>query len=137
MPKSSTRYFSALASEASFTCSEERCVKRELYEVPGGKLVDGLPPVPSQRCCRFSALSSGIAGNHWNRFGDIRRVRLSNPELRTLSADRTRCAKLFESVQRHQTRPLLACRGLNLVLELALPLGAGGKPSTLVTAGEL
>eukprot|EP00959_Pyramimonas_sp_CCMP1952_P075234 1572258-Pyramimonas_sp.AAC.1 len=27
-----------------------------------------------------------MAGNHWNRFGDMRRVRLSNPELRTLSA---------------------------------------------------
>eukprot|EP00959_Pyramimonas_sp_CCMP1952_P360490 7549207-Pyramimonas_sp.AAC.1 len=30
-----------------------------------------------------------MAGNHWNRFGNIRRVRLSNPELRTLSAART------------------------------------------------
>eukprot|EP00959_Pyramimonas_sp_CCMP1952_P005463 114985-Pyramimonas_sp.AAC.1 len=27
-----------------------------------------------------------MAGNHWNRFRDIRRVRLSNPELQTLSA---------------------------------------------------
>eukprot|EP00959_Pyramimonas_sp_CCMP1952_P130216 2722616-Pyramimonas_sp.AAC.1 len=34
-----------------------------------------------------------MAGNHWNRFGDIRRVCLSNPELRTLSAARTRFAK--------------------------------------------
>eukprot|EP00959_Pyramimonas_sp_CCMP1952_P142621 2986136-Pyramimonas_sp.AAC.1 len=28
-------------------CSEERCARKELYEVPGGILVDGLPPVPS------------------------------------------------------------------------------------------
>eukprot|EP00959_Pyramimonas_sp_CCMP1952_P247160 5166246-Pyramimonas_sp.AAC.1 len=34
-----------------------------------------------------------MAGNHWNPFGDIRRVRLSNPELRTLSAAPTRSAK--------------------------------------------
>eukprot|EP00959_Pyramimonas_sp_CCMP1952_P187238 3915147-Pyramimonas_sp.AAC.1 len=40
--------FPALASEASFACSDERCVRRELYEVPGGNLVDGLPPVPSE-----------------------------------------------------------------------------------------
>eukprot|EP00959_Pyramimonas_sp_CCMP1952_P399166 8364203-Pyramimonas_sp.AAC.1 len=27
--------------------TEERRVRKELYEGPGGKLVDGLPPVPS------------------------------------------------------------------------------------------
>eukprot|EP00959_Pyramimonas_sp_CCMP1952_P138264 2893829-Pyramimonas_sp.AAC.1 len=32
-------------SEASFMCSEERSARKELYEVPGGNLVDGLPPV--------------------------------------------------------------------------------------------
>ena len=33
-----------------------------------------------------------MVGNHWSRFGDIRRVRLSNQELRTLSAARSRIA---------------------------------------------
>eukprot|EP00959_Pyramimonas_sp_CCMP1952_P363983 7622110-Pyramimonas_sp.AAC.1 len=47
--------FSALASEASFTCSEERCVRRELYKVPGGNLVDGLPPVPSFTCLLYTS----------------------------------------------------------------------------------
>eukprot|EP00959_Pyramimonas_sp_CCMP1952_P144105 3016882-Pyramimonas_sp.AAC.1 len=41
------RVFSALASEASLMYCEERCATEELYEVPGGNLVDGLPPVPS------------------------------------------------------------------------------------------
>eukprot|EP00959_Pyramimonas_sp_CCMP1952_P318178 6658206-Pyramimonas_sp.AAC.1 len=36
-----------------------------------------------------------MAGNHWNRFGDIGSVRLRNPELRTRSLARTRSAKLF------------------------------------------
>eukprot|EP00959_Pyramimonas_sp_CCMP1952_P081641 1705420-Pyramimonas_sp.AAC.1 len=30
-----------------------------------------------------------MAGNHWNRFGDIRRVRLRNSELGTRSAARS------------------------------------------------
>eukprot|EP00959_Pyramimonas_sp_CCMP1952_P473319 9501534-Pyramimonas_sp.AAC.1 len=38
------RHFSALASEDSFMCSEKPCATKELYEVPGGNLVDGLPP---------------------------------------------------------------------------------------------
>eukprot|EP00959_Pyramimonas_sp_CCMP1952_P230710 4823108-Pyramimonas_sp.AAC.1 len=48
--KSKTRNFSiclALALEASFFFSEERCAIKELNEMPGGDLVDGLPPVPS------------------------------------------------------------------------------------------
>eukprot|EP00959_Pyramimonas_sp_CCMP1952_P135173 2828636-Pyramimonas_sp.AAC.1 len=36
-----------------------------------------------------------MADNHWNRFGDTRCVRLTNPQLRTLPAARTRSAKLF------------------------------------------
>eukprot|EP00959_Pyramimonas_sp_CCMP1952_P269546 5635004-Pyramimonas_sp.AAC.1 len=28
-------------------CTEERRARKELYEGPGGDLVDGLPPVPS------------------------------------------------------------------------------------------
>eukprot|EP00959_Pyramimonas_sp_CCMP1952_P074995 1567211-Pyramimonas_sp.AAC.1 len=34
-----------------------------------------------ERCCRFSALKGCRAGNHTNRFGDIRRVRLSHSEV--------------------------------------------------------
>eukprot|EP00959_Pyramimonas_sp_CCMP1952_P233154 4872493-Pyramimonas_sp.AAC.1 len=41
------------------------------------------------------ALGVCMAGNHCNRFEDIRRVRLSNTKLGTLSAARIRSAKLF------------------------------------------
>eukprot|EP00959_Pyramimonas_sp_CCMP1952_P014472 306665-Pyramimonas_sp.AAC.1 len=41
------------------------------------------------------ALGGYSAGSHRNGFGDIRRVRLSNQELGTGSAARTRSAKLF------------------------------------------
>eukprot|EP00959_Pyramimonas_sp_CCMP1952_P397744 8334125-Pyramimonas_sp.AAC.1 len=42
----------ALASEASFMCSEERRARKELYEVPGGNLYT----VPQ---CRFCLSASG------------------------------------------------------------------------------
>eukprot|EP00959_Pyramimonas_sp_CCMP1952_P343866 7202643-Pyramimonas_sp.AAC.1 len=43
-----------------------------------------------ERCCRVSVFNSGCsAGSHRDRFQDIRRVRLSNPELGTRSAART------------------------------------------------
>eukprot|EP00959_Pyramimonas_sp_CCMP1952_P107369 2244867-Pyramimonas_sp.AAC.1 len=75
--KSSFSNFSALASEAPFTRSEERCVRRELYEVPGGNLVDGLPPVPIGRpdCKRQ-------CGN----FGSVPRRALRQDELRGIRA---------------------------------------------------
>eukprot|EP00959_Pyramimonas_sp_CCMP1952_P429429 8993696-Pyramimonas_sp.AAC.1 len=45
--------FLFLTPEAYSLCSEERGVRTELYESPGGNLVDGLPPVPvSQSAAR-------------------------------------------------------------------------------------
>eukprot|EP00959_Pyramimonas_sp_CCMP1952_P351754 7369931-Pyramimonas_sp.AAC.1 len=41
------------------------------------------------------AVGGYSAGSHRYRFGDIRRARLSNPELGTRTAARTRSAKLF------------------------------------------
>eukprot|EP00959_Pyramimonas_sp_CCMP1952_P295224 6174540-Pyramimonas_sp.AAC.1 len=32
-------------------CSEERCATKELHEVPGGSLVDGLPPKYPEKLC--------------------------------------------------------------------------------------
>eukprot|EP00959_Pyramimonas_sp_CCMP1952_P248085 5185830-Pyramimonas_sp.AAC.1 len=31
-------------------CSDDRRARKEIYEVPGGDQVDGLPPVPVERC---------------------------------------------------------------------------------------
>eukprot|EP00959_Pyramimonas_sp_CCMP1952_P123371 2579258-Pyramimonas_sp.AAC.1 len=57
-----------------------------------------------------------MAGNHWNRFGDTRRVGLPNPELRTLSAAQTRSAN-YSYCSSHPERccrfpaPNSGCRG--------------------------
>eukprot|EP00959_Pyramimonas_sp_CCMP1952_P182476 3815775-Pyramimonas_sp.AAC.1 len=57
--KTEKRDFSSflfLAPEASSMCSDDRCARKELYEVLGGNQVDGLPPAPSFRSARFSYL---------------------------------------------------------------------------------
>ena len=41
------RVFKLMLSEAFCLHSEHSCACGELYEVPGGNLVDGLPPAPS------------------------------------------------------------------------------------------
>eukprot|EP00959_Pyramimonas_sp_CCMP1952_P329634 6901552-Pyramimonas_sp.AAC.1 len=51
-----------------------------------------LTETDSESSVAFGVYSAGI---HRNRFGDMRRVRLSDRELGTRSAARTRSAKLF------------------------------------------
>eukprot|EP00959_Pyramimonas_sp_CCMP1952_P443882 9292885-Pyramimonas_sp.AAC.1 len=43
--------FSFLSPEAYPLCSEQRGVRTELYQGPGGNLVDGLSPVSSCALC--------------------------------------------------------------------------------------
>eukprot|EP00959_Pyramimonas_sp_CCMP1952_P287731 6017294-Pyramimonas_sp.AAC.1 len=41
---------------------QKRCARKELYEVPGGNLVDGLPPVPNLMCATHAGGSTGAFG---------------------------------------------------------------------------
>ena len=47
------RVFKSMLSEALCCCSELLQVCRELYEGPGGNLVDGLPPAPVSEAAKL------------------------------------------------------------------------------------
>eukprot|EP00959_Pyramimonas_sp_CCMP1952_P045379 947813-Pyramimonas_sp.AAC.1 len=48
--------FSDFAPDAPLMCTEERCAREELYQGPGGYLVDGLPPVPIFDATKLDAI---------------------------------------------------------------------------------